>query len=66
MTLALCVVGVIPPIRSLLIFIAQLLGGIAAAGAVRGFLPGNQVLFAVRLTNGTSINQGFWLEFIYL
>jgi aquaporin related protein len=61
----LCVVGVVPPLRSLFIFIAQILGGIAAAGAVRGLLPGDQVLFAVQLTAGTSVTQGFFLEFFF-
>jgi aquaporin related protein len=35
-TLALCITGVVPPLRSLFMLISQILGSIAAAGLVKG------------------------------
>jgi len=61
-TLALCIAGVVPILRSICIFIAQILGAIAASAVVRGIIPGNDVLFSVRLRPGTSIAQGLFLE----
>jgi glycerol uptake facilitator-like aquaporin len=61
-TLALCVTGVVPVLRSGFIFVAQIAGGIAASAVVRGIIPGNEVLFNVKLQTGTSITQGLFLE----
>ncbi|KAF7960363.1 hypothetical protein EAE96_000048 [Botrytis aclada] len=64
-TLALCLVGVVGPVRSLFIFIAQVLASITAAAAVRGLLPGDAVLFSCALTSNTSIVQGLFLEMFF-
>jgi aquaporin rerated protein, other eukaryote len=56
---------VVPPVRSIFIFISQIVGAIAAAGIVEGLLPGSEVLFAVQLSNGTSVAQGFFLEMFF-
>lgn len=54
--------GVVPFIRSVFIFVAQILGGIAAAAVVRGIIPGNEVRFNTQLSNGASVAQGLFLE----
>ncbi|KAF7914082.1 uncharacterized protein EAF01_000488 [Botrytis porri] len=64
-TLALCLVGVVGPVRSIFIFIAQVLASITAAAAVRGLLPGDAVLFSCALASGTSIAQGLFLEMFF-
>ncbi|TGO45782.1 hypothetical protein BOTNAR_0639g00020 [Botryotinia narcissicola] len=64
-TLALCLVGVVGPVRSIFIFIAQVLASITAAAAVRGLLPGDTVLFSCALASGTSIVQGLFLEMFF-
>ncbi|KAE8445187.1 hypothetical protein EG329_013684 [Mollisiaceae sp. DMI_Dod_QoI] len=61
-TLALCITGVVPVLRSVFIFISQILGAIAAAGVIRGLIPGNEILFNVKLAPGMSIPQGLFLE----
>jgi len=61
-TLALCVLGIVPPLRSVFIFVAEIAGAIAAAGLVRGLLPGDAVLFQTVLSNNTTIAQGLFLE----
>ncbi len=53
-----------PPLRSVFIFVSQILGGIAAAGVIKGILPGDQVLFNVQLQQDTSIAQGLFLEML--
>jgi len=66
-TLALCLVGVVGPVRSLFIFIAQVVGSIAAAAAVNGLIPtrADDVLFRVALSQGTSVAQGLFLEMFF-
>ncbi|ATZ45287.1 Bcaqp2 [Botrytis cinerea B05.10] len=64
-TIALCLVGVVGPVRSIFIFIAQVVASIAAAAAVRGLLPGDTVLFSCALAPGTSIAQGLFLEMFF-
>jgi len=61
-TLALCITGVVPVLRSVFIFVSQILGAIAAAAVVKGLIPGNDVLFNVNLAPGTTITQGLFLE----
>merc|ERR1711939_699539 len=39
-TLTLCLIGAVPASRGAVVFLAQMLGGIAAAGAVSATLPG--------------------------
>lgn len=60
-TLGLCLVGAVPYIRGTLIFISQLLGGIAAAGIVAVLFPGPLSVKTV-LRPGTSITQGLFIE----
>lgn len=61
-TLALWLIGVVPAIRSLVIFIAQLVGGIAAAAVVRAIIPSTTILFNTALAGGTNKAQGLFLE----
>jgi len=61
-TLALCLLGIVPPIRSILIFLAEIIGAIAAAGLVKGLFPGDAVYFNIQLVNNTSIAQGLFIE----
>ncbi|KAL4787106.1 hypothetical protein BJX76DRAFT_345781 [Aspergillus varians] len=60
-TLALCLVGGMPAVRGLSVFIAQLVGGIAAAGVVSALFPGD-LNVTTRLGGGASISQGLFIE----
>ncbi|EAW13465.1 aquaporin [Aspergillus clavatus NRRL 1] len=60
-TLALCLVGGMPPIRGVLVFAAQIVGGIAAAGVVSALFPG-PLNVTTRLGGGASISQGLFIE----
>lgn len=49
--------------RGVLLLFAQLIGSIAAAGVVKGLLPGHpELLFKVTLTQGMTVAQGLFLE----
>lgn len=50
-----------PVLRGLLVFPAQLVGGIASAGVVSALFPG-PLNCATRLGGGTSISQGLFIE----
>ncbi|KEF53160.1 uncharacterized protein A1O9_10608 [Exophiala aquamarina CBS 119918] len=60
-TLTLCLVGAVPPSRGCVVFAAQMIGGIAAAGAVSATLPGPMAV-NVRLGGGCSISRGLFIE----
>ncbi len=60
-TLTLCLVGAVPATRGVVVVIAQILGGIAAAGAVSATLPGPMAV-NVRLGGHCSITQGLFIE----
>jgi aquaporin rerated protein, other eukaryote len=55
--LALAVTGVMPPLRAALLVIAQILGGITAAGLIHGLMPG-PLNVSTTLADGVSIPQG--------
>ena len=55
------ITGTLPPIRGLLLFPAQLLGGMVAAGLVSCMFPG-PLAVETTLTSGTSITQGLFIE----
>ena len=56
-TLALALAKVITPLRAGLYFIAQILGGIAAAGLIEGLMPG-PLNVGTRLGGGATVAQG--------
>jgi aquaporin related protein len=60
-SLALCLVGGMPPLRGVFVFAAQLVGGIAAAGVVSALFPGD-LNVGTRLGGGASISQGLFIE----
>jgi len=60
-TLTLCLVGAVPATRGCVVFVAQMVGGIAAAAAVSATLPGPMAV-NVRLGGGCSITQGLFIE----
>jgi len=60
-TLALWLVGGLPTVRSLLVVVAQLVGGIAAAGIASALFPGD-LNVETTLGGGTSIAQGLFIE----
>lgn len=60
-TLGMCLIGAMPVIRGIIIFIAQIIGGIAAAGAVHGLTPG-PLKTRTQLSGGTSVVQGLFIE----
>lgn len=60
-TLGLCLVGAVPPIRGALIVFGQFLGGIIAAALVSGIFPG-PLAVTTSLDTSTSTARGFWIE----
>ncbi|KAK0334551.1 Aquaporin-1 [Friedmanniomyces endolithicus] len=60
-TLALALIGAVPWIRAGLVFIAQILGSIAASAVVLGLFPGS-LNVATNLGGGTTIVQGLFIE----
>jgi aquaporin rerated protein, other eukaryote len=60
-TLALFLVGGLPAVRSVLVVIAQIIGGIAAAGVASCLFP-NSLNVETTLGGGTSISQGLFIE----
>lgn len=60
-SLALFLVGAIEPMRALVTFIAQILGGISCAAVVSCLFPG-PLKVTTRLGGGTSIVQGLFIE----
>jgi len=60
-TLALLIVGAIKPIRALVVFIAQFISGMCAAGIVAALFPG-PLNVNTTLTGGTTIAQGLFIE----
>ncbi|KAL1961804.1 hypothetical protein VTN77DRAFT_1016 [Rasamsonia byssochlamydoides] len=60
-TLALYLVGGLPLLRSVLVFIAQILGGLAAAGVASCLFPGS-LNVETTLGGGTSISRGLFIE----
>jgi len=60
-TLALALIGAVPWIRAGLVFIAQIVGSIAASAVVSGLFPG-PLNVATNLGGGTTIVQGLFIE----
>ncbi|KAL6864630.1 aquaporin-like protein [Trichoderma novae-zelandiae] len=60
-TLGLVLVGAVKPLRGLLIFPTQLVAAIAAAAVTDALLPG-PLLVANKLSSGTSISRGLFIE----
>lgn len=54
--------GTLPPVRGLILFPAQLLAGMCAAGLVQAMFPGDITLTNTTLSPGTSIAQGVFIE----
>ncbi|KAL4907058.1 aquaporin-like protein [Aspergillus multicolor] len=62
-TLALCLIGGIPAVRGVLLLIAQIGGGLAAAAIVSVLFPGD-LNVVTRLGGGASVIQGLFIETI--
>jgi aquaporin related protein len=60
-TLALFLVGGLPALRSGLVFLAQIVGGLSAAAVVSCLFPGD-LNVETTLGGGTSISQGLFIE----
>ncbi|KAH6608310.1 aquaporin-2 [Trichoderma cornu-damae] len=60
-TLGLVLVGAVKPLRGLLIFPTQIVAAIAAAAVTDALLPG-PLLVANKLSSGTSISRGLFIE----
>ncbi|CAK7204808.1 Aquaporin-1 [Sporothrix eucalyptigena] len=60
-TLSLCLVGAVGPVRGVVVFIAQLLGGICAAAVLSALLPG-PLQASTTLRDDTSIARGLFIE----
>lgn len=55
------IVGATPVVRSILLFITQLLGAMAAAAVVSALFPG-PLNVGTQLAGGTSVAQGLFIE----
>jgi aquaporin rerated protein, other eukaryote len=55
------IAGAVPFVRSILIAISQILGGIAASAVVLAIFPG-KLAVTTALSEGTSVGQGFVIE----
>ena len=60
-TFGMVIVGAVPPLRGVLVVVAQIVGGIAAAGIVAVLYPG-QLNVRTSLGAGTSKAQGLFIE----
>ncbi|KAJ8058660.1 hypothetical protein OCU04_012835 [Sclerotinia nivalis] len=60
-TIGMCLVGALPYLRGLFLFIAQIVGGITAAALVSALFPG-PITFRTTLGGGTSIVRGLFIE----
>lgn len=60
-TLSLVLVGAVGPVRGVVVFIAQLLGGICAAAVLSALLPG-PLMASTTLRDDTSIARGLFIE----
>ncbi|KAF7942973.1 hypothetical protein EAE96_010922 [Botrytis aclada] len=63
-TLALVLIGAVSPTKALVLIPAQLAGGSLAAAAVKGIIPGDDILFAVSLGPGVTEVQGMFMELL--
>lgn len=61
MTLGLWLAGAVPFVRSILVAIAQVIGGIAASAVVLAIFPG-KLAVQTTLSDATSVGQGFLIE----
>lgn len=61
MTLGLFLIGIVKPLRSILIFLAQIIASICAAAVVDGLLPG-PLNVNTNLGGDTNIAQGLFIE----
>ncbi|KKY27144.1 putative major intrinsic protein [Diplodia seriata] len=60
-TLGLCLIGALGWVRGSLVFIIQIIGGIAAAGIVSALFPGPMSV-RTTLSDGTSVVRGLFIE----
>ncbi|TGO23362.1 hypothetical protein BPAE_0135g00220 [Botrytis paeoniae] len=63
-TLALVLIGAVSPTKALILIPAQLVGGSLAAAAVKGIIPGDDILFAVSLGPAVTDVQGLFMELL--
>ncbi|ATZ52240.1 Bcaqp8 [Botrytis cinerea B05.10] len=63
-TLALVLIRAVSPTKALILIPAQLVGGSLAAAAVKGIIPGDDILFAVSLGPGVANVQGLFIELL--
>lgn len=60
-TLSLVLAGAVPPVRAAVMFVAQMLAGMAAAGAASAMTPG-KIAFTNGLGGGASRTRGVFIE----
>ena len=60
-TLGMWLAGAVPLVRSVLVAISQVLGGIAASAVVYAIFPG-ELAVQTALSDSTSVSQGFLIE----
>lgn len=62
-TFGLCLIGALPIMRGVLVFIAQMLGAMASAGVVKALFNG-PLAVTTSLGGGTSLAQGVFIEMV--
>ncbi|KAK5705512.1 Aquaporin-1 [Elasticomyces elasticus] len=62
-TFGMCLIGVLPYLRAVLLFFAQILGGVTAAALVSCMFPG-PLAVGTALGGGTTIVQGLFIEML--
>jgi aquaporin related protein len=60
-TFGMCLIGALPWLRGVLLFVTQILGGITAAALVSAMFPG-PLTVQTSLGGGTSVVQGLFIE----
>ena len=65
-TLGLVAAGELPPVRGLILFPAQILGAMSAAGVVSAIIPGDIGIVRTSLGEGMNLAQGVFLEMVRL
>ena len=63
-TLGMVITGTLPPMRGLVLFPAQILGAMSAAGVVSGIIPADIAIVQTTLAPNVSIAQGLFLEMV--
>jgi aquaporin related protein len=63
-TLGMVITGTLPPLRGLVLFPAQILGAMSAAGVVSCIIPADIAIVQTTLAPNVNVAQGLFLEMV--